>query len=326
MVTKLTTIDFIKKASLIHGNKYDYSKVDYINAYTKICIVCPEHGEFWQTPHNHLTNKSGCPQCSKFHKRYNTNSFIEIAKKVHENKYDYSEVKYERSNKKVCIICPEHGEFWQTPSKHMAGQGCPECSHIMRANKMRKTTAQFIDNANLVHNNKYDYSKVVYKNAHSKVTIICPKHGEFKQTPHHHLDFHGCPHCNNSILENEIQNLLILNNIEFIPQYRDKWLGKQSLDFYLPDYNVAIEVQGEQHFQKVYYRSKKWTEEKAHNNFQQIQKRDKNKKDKCLKQNIQLLYYATKYYDCEYDVITDKQKLLEKIKEAKKNKNDQENS
>jgi hypothetical protein len=311
---KLTTTDFIKNAIEIHGNKYDYSKADYINAYTKVCIICPEHGEFWQIPHNHITNKAGCPQCSKYHKRYNTNSFIEIVKTVHGNKYDYSKVIYEHCNKKVCIICPEHGEFWQTPSKHMAGQGCPECSYIITANKTRKTTEQFINEAKLIHNNKYDYSKAEYKNAYKKVIIICPKHGEFKQTPHHHLNYHGCPNCNNSILENEIQNLLVLNNIEFIPQYRAKWLGRQSLDFYLPMHKIAIECQGEQHFQKVYYRSKKWSEEKAQTNFQQIQKRDKMKRDKCSKQHIQLLYYTNKNYDDADNVITDKQELLEIIK------------
>ena len=311
---KLTTTDFIKNAIEIHKNKYDYSKVDYINAYTKVCIICPEHGEFWQTPHNHTANKAGCPQCSKYHKRYNINSFIEIAKTVHGNKYDYSKVLYKDSKTKVNIICPKHGEFWQTPSKHMAGQGCPECSYITTANKTRKNTEQFINEAKLIHNNKYDYSKVEYKNVYNKVIIICPKHGEFKQTPHHHLNYHGCPSCNNSILENEIQNLLVLNNIEFIPQYRAKWLGRQSLDFYLPMHKIAIECQGEQHFQKVYYRSKKWSEEKAQTNFQQIQKRDKIKRDKCSKQQIQLLYYTNKNYDYVHDVITDKQELLEIIK------------
>lgn len=314
MATKLTTNDFIEKARNVHGNRYLYSKVNYVDAKTKVCIICPEHGEFWQNPHNHITNKAGCPHCSKFHKRYNTDSFIELSKEKHGDKYDYSKIEYINTRTKVCIICPKHGEFWQTPVKHMNGQGCPKCGDISTSNKNRKTTEEFVIEANLIHNNKYDYSKVNYINAHKKITIICPKHGEFKQTPHHHLNYHGCPMCNNSILEIEIRNLLTEHNIEFVYQYRDKWLGKQSLDFYLPEYRIAIECQGEQHFQKVYYRSKNWTEEKAKSNYSQIKKRDENKRDKCIKQNIQLIYYANKHYEYEYDIIVDKQKLLNLIK------------
>lgn len=310
----MTTNDFIEKACKVHGKRYDYSKVNYVNSKTKICIICSEHGEFWQNPHNHISNKAGCPKCSKYHNRYDITSFIETAKEKHGDKYDYSKVEYKDTLIKVCIICLEHGEFWQTPAKHMMGQGCPQCSHVIAGNKNKKTTEQFIKEANLIHNNKYDYSKVEYIKANQKVTIICPNHGEFKQTPHHHLNYHGCPMCNNSIMEIEIQKLLIENNIKFIPQYRDKWLGKQSLDFYLPEHKIAIECQGEQHFQKVYYRSQKWTEKKAKLNYFQVKKRDKSKRDKCIKQNIQLIYYANKHYDCEYDIITDKQKLINLIK------------
>lgn len=124
-------------------------------------------------------------------KRICTDDFIRMAKEVHGDKYDYSKTVYSKMRDKVCIICPEHGEFWQKAQHHINGVGCPECSgrHIM-------TTEEFIKKAKEVHGDKYDYSKVVYKGTDTLVTIICPEHGEFTQTPYHHLRRrHGCPNC-----------------------------------------------------------------------------------------------------------------------------------
>ena len=123
---------FIEKAYTVHGNKYDYSKVEYYNCKEKVCIICPEHGEFWQTPDNHLQGR-GCPICryisSSKKNTKNINDFIKKAEEVHNKKYDYSKVEYKNNSTKVCIICPEHGEFWQTPTVHIdKKQGCPKCS------------------------------------------------------------------------------------------------------------------------------------------------------------------------------------------------------
>lgn len=122
---------FIKKAKSVHGNKYDYSKVCYVNSQTKVCIVCPEHGEFWQTPANHIRGNK-CPICSNKGrgriKRSSTEEFIEKAKSVHGDKYDYSKVEYVNSNTNVEIICNTHGSFYQKPLNHLNGQGCPKCS------------------------------------------------------------------------------------------------------------------------------------------------------------------------------------------------------
>lgn len=130
-----TTSEFIEKARAVHGNKYDYSKVEYANNRTKVCIICPEHGEFWQSPDSHCNQGQGCPVCRRIKAKESirkvqgiTNEeFIERAKKIHGGKYDYSNVKYENTDTKVCIICPEHGEFWQSPHHHLNGSGCPEC-------------------------------------------------------------------------------------------------------------------------------------------------------------------------------------------------------
>ena len=106
---KYTTEKFIEAARNIHGDKYDYSKVDYVDCFTDVTIICPVHGEFQQTPHIHLQG-AGCSECSG-HKRYTTETFIAAARKVHGDKYDYSKVEYINSYTEVTIICPNHGEF-----------------------------------------------------------------------------------------------------------------------------------------------------------------------------------------------------------------------
>ena len=215
MNKKLTTEQFIEKARKIHGDKYDYSQVEYIDAKTKVKIICPEHGEFYISPNKHLIGQR-CKMCSRkeFSKAQTltTEQFIEKAKQIHGDKYDYSKVNYINSQIKICIICPEHGEFWQIPNSHLQGNGCPICATNNRSMKQTLTTEQFIEKAKQIHGNKYDYSKVVYVNNHTKVCIICPEHGEFWQTPHKHtISKHGCPACGGSI---------ILNNKTFIEKAR----------------------------------------------------------------------------------------------------------
>ena len=183
-------LNFIKKCKNIHGDRYDYSKVIYKNCDTKVCIICPEHGEFWQTPYHHVNRHQGCPKCNP-KKKIITIDFINKSKKIHGDKYDYSKVNNEYKNitTKVCIICPEHGEFWQQPNVHLLGCGCPKC-----VNK-NITTVDFINKSKQIHGDKYDYSKVEYIDSITKVCIICPEHGEFWQTPNTHLNGSGCPKC-----------------------------------------------------------------------------------------------------------------------------------
>ena len=187
-ITKSNTEEFIEKANEVHGGKYGYSKVVYRNSYTKVIIICPIHGEFEQTPSSHLSGQ-GCSKCAG-NASCNTEEFIEKANEVHGGKYDYSKVVYRNSYTKVIIICPIHGEFEQLPSSHLSSRGCPKCAGITKSN-----TEEFIKKANEVHGGKYGYSKVNYVNNRTKVTIICPIHGEFEQVPSSHLNGHGCPKC-----------------------------------------------------------------------------------------------------------------------------------
>ena len=140
---------FIREAQSIHHNKYDYSKVEYANNKTKVCIVCPEHGEFWQTPSDHLNGK-GCPQCAG-NVRCDKDTFIEKAKHIRNDRYDYSKVEYVNAHTKVCIICPEHGEFWQTPNNHLNGNGCPLCKNRKIGGVLRDTIEDFTKKSNEIH-------------------------------------------------------------------------------------------------------------------------------------------------------------------------------
>lgn len=139
---KLTTDDFIERAKKIHGSQYDYSEVNYKNNHSKVKIICPEHGEFFQAPVNHVNLKQGCKQCglkkNSDRQRSNSDEFKKRAQNVHGKKYDYSKVDYVGGHQKVIITCPEHGDFEQTPQAHLSGRRCPDCARISGAEKHTK--------------------------------------------------------------------------------------------------------------------------------------------------------------------------------------------
>lgn len=194
-LNRLTKNDFIKKASKIHKNKYNYDKVVYKNNQTKVKIICPEHGVFEMTPgnHTHKTKPQGCKKCSG-KTEWNCQRFLKVAQEIHGGKYNYSKVVWKGLKSKVKIICPIHGEFTQTPLHHVVRkQGCPDCSGTKKS-----TTQIFIEKAKRIHGAKYSYEKVVYIGNHKKVIITCPKHGDFNMTPANHTHKNnpqGCFEC-----------------------------------------------------------------------------------------------------------------------------------
>lgn len=128
---RLNTETFIEKIKEIHGDRYDYSLVNYVDNKTKIKIICKEHGEFEQSPDKHSAGqgciKCGKDNCKKLLQKSN-DSFIDSAISIHGNKYDYSLVNYINARNRVTIICPEHGEFEQLPNDHLSNHGCIKCS------------------------------------------------------------------------------------------------------------------------------------------------------------------------------------------------------
>lgn len=286
------TQNFIEKAKELFP-EYDYSKSIYTKAREKLIVICPEHGEFLVSPDNHINKKSGCPLCKgkKIRKTVTkkaANTFIEKARHIHGNKYDYSKVNYIDSHTKVCIICLEHGEFWQSPNNHLNGNNCPLCANKTISENQTKTTQQFILEATAKHRGKYSYNKTNYTRARNKVIITCPIHGNFEQIAEHHLKGHGCPYCNKSHGEKEVENYLIDNEFKYIPQYKINTSIRQFIiDFYLPDYNTFIEYNGEQH-----YVSKKYFGGELA--FQKQVNRDNLLRKYCKENNIKLIEISYK--------------------------------
>lgn len=314
---KSNTEEFIEKAKKIHGDKYDYSKVEYIGTDIKVCIICQVHGEFWMTPSNHLKG-SGCPKCVG--KNKTTEDFIKECNNKHKNKYDYSKTVYNGAFNKVCVICPEHGEFNITPHDHLQGRGCPICGTQKQSEKQRKCIEQFKEDVENIYGEGYlDLSKVVYVNARTPVTIISPDLGEKTITPNKLLSKTGCKLFAESVYEHEVKLSLLRNGIKFIKEKTFNWLKDKSflrLDFYLPDYNIAIECQGRQHFTRL----KHYFNQKS---FEEQLKRDKIKNKLCEENGIKIIYYTHKenmcfneYYDfynnCLYNNIDE---LIKNIKQ-----------
>jgi predicted nucleic acid-binding Zn-ribbon protein len=193
--------NFLEKANEIHNNKYTYFGEDYINNKSKIKITCPFHGDFKQRPDNHLNRKSGCPKCVSKKLKYTKKDIIEKFNKKHKHKYNYNYFNvYKGVTSYIKIICPEHGLFEQKIDVHFRS-GCPKCDK-----SYKKNISQFIKKAKIVHNNKYDYSISEYKNSYTKIKIMCPEHGIFKQLPNDHLSGSGCSKCspNSKLSINEL--------------------------------------------------------------------------------------------------------------------------
>ena len=368
MSKKLTTEEWVAKARAVHGDRYDYSKVEYINGKTKVCIICPEHGEFWQIPRIHA-NGSKCPRCVK--PVYDKESFIQQSKKIHGDKYDYSKVDYIKSLQPVTIVCPEHGEFTQRPSEHLQGSGCPECARLLlrrpkltqdeALNNLKKVRGESYDYSKMVYNGnnkpitlicrehgefsiiysnavdcrtrelcpyccnhshfvdenhfiaksikthgeKYDYSNVSFKNMKDgKVCIVCPIHGEFWQTPSSHVRGYGCRACgqftkSGSIGEMEVSELL--KRWGFMYETQKAYPSKTNpsgflyVDFYIPSLNTVIEYNGEQHYRKVGI----WEER-----FEKQQARDEELRQYCKDNGIKLI--EIRYDEDVWEVLNEK--------------------
>jgi len=273
---------FISDAKKVHGDVYDYSIVNYINSKTKIKIICREHGIFEQIPSNHL-NGRGCLYCGGTSKM-DTNMFILKAKEIHDNKYDYSLVKYDTSHDKIKIICPEHGVFEQTPNNHISKQqGCFKCLEKIYDTKTFNTFCSF------VHNNKYDYSFVDYNKITDKVKIICPIHGEFEQRCDSHRNGNGCAKCSNNGVSNnekEVTNFIKSLNIDMIENNKSILNGKE-LDIYIPSKKIAVEFNG------LYWHSEEYLNNDYH----------LNKTNECEQLGIQLVHIFEDEWVHKQDIV-----------------------
>lgn len=249
--------EFIEKSKETHSDKYDYSKVIMNGVDRNVIIICKIHGEFEQTPYNHYGCGNGCTLCGFIKradsKRYTQEEFINKSNEIHNNKYDYSKVKYIDSQTKIIIVCKLHGEFNQEASSHLGGCGCKKCGEISAHDKQRLTTEEFIIRAIDTHGNIYDYSKTNYHTGHSEITITCKIHGDFLQDPFNHLKGAGCPICKNKT-EQKLYIYLKSKYPLIKTQFKlenCKFKRYLPFDFCIPNKKIIIELDGRQHFKQV---------------------------------------------------------------------------
>ena len=281
---------YIIDVKKVHGDKYDYSKVEYKNQQSFITIICPCHGEFVQKASCHLGG-SNCLKCSGYFVS-DTNSFIEKSKEIHGNKYDYTSTIYIDTRTKVEIICKIHGKFDVIANHHLHGRGgCKQCGFINLLKSTTKSQDNYIKECIEVHGNQYDYSRVNYVNAKTNVEIICKKHGPFLKNPQSHLNGSGCLKCKASKGERKIVNFLNKNNINYTIQKtydgcrNPKTNYKLRYDFYIPFINTLIEYDGIQHFERSSVYKHIITEEE----FEDTKFRDLVKTNYALNNNIKLI-------------------------------------
>ena len=283
------TKEFIHKSIEVHGNKFDYNLVEYVNNQTKVIILCNIcNNIFKQKPSNHLRG-DGCLICANkklsFNRRKNILDFVNKSKELNGEKYDYSLVEYINSHTAVKILCNTcNNIFQQTPSSHLRGSGCNICAGNQKSNK-----EEFVIKAQKIHIDKYNYDLVEYVNNNTKVKIKCNTCDTiFEQRPNNHLHGDGCPKCNESKGENRVAKYLSEKNIKYTRNKIFKTLKYKSYlkpDFYLDDLNLLIEYDGEYHYKAI----RGSTPEEKQKNLEDCQRRDKIKNEWALRNNIPLI-------------------------------------
>lgn len=283
--------NFLKEAEKLFPN-YDYSKVKYVNCDTKVEIICPVHGSFFATPYEHLKSK-GCPKC--LGRNLTTEEFVDKIKALFGNKYDYSKVVYKGAKEPVILVCQTCGkEFNTIPNNLLNNQGCPFCGmakfqkagNIAYAQKCNKI---YLEKIKAKYGDKYDYNLIKETSVNSFIKIKCNSCNKiFSVRAKYFLKGCECP-CqrkNGSVGEREIAEFLKSHNISFVREktfsdLRDK--RNLRFDFYLPDKNICIEFNGEQHYRWI---------KKFHHTYKDflIQKHhDWLKRKYCLKNGIKLI-------------------------------------
>ena len=241
-MSKLSSEIFIERSKIVHRDKYNYSKVIYINNRTNVIINCPIHGDFLQNPANHMLGK-GCKKCANDNLFLSNDSVIKNIIEKYGDKYDYSRIKYIDSKSMIEVGCPKHGFFKKNYWGHIRSMGCPKCVQDIKSDKFNLNFNNTITKKQAI----YDYSNVIYRGSKQKIEIICPTHGSFWQTPNSHLSQNqNCPKCTNygpSYREVELFKFITkyINNLQ--QSYRGfKQIGE--IDVYIPELKIGIEYNG----------------------------------------------------------------------------------
>lgn len=310
-VTKTPTKnEFLKKASKKHNlDDYDWSEFDILNRDKKgrVEFCCKKHGKYWDWPSNFIKGY-GCHICHG--KEKDDEEVKEELSKIHPE-LDFSQTKYsERDHlRRLKVICPKHGEQLISYNNLINGQGCYWCGRENTAIKNTLSNEEIIRRGKEIFGDEYTYKHLdtYSRTKDGKITITCKKHGDFTILPPNFFKGVGCPICAESNLEGEMRRFLEENNVKFETYKKFDWLGKQHIDFYLPEYNVGIECQGGQHFKPVDI----FGGEKI---FAKTVLLDAKKRKLCEENGIALFYYANAKYDFPYKVFIKKENLLKEIK------------
>ena len=281
----MTRDSYVKRAVSIHGDNYGYDRVPIeFKATDKIDIFCNDCKEYFTcTARNHTNSKSGCPRCGRKKANSKISStffhFIELASKTHGDKFEYFESDFKNMSTKTIIRCKKCCNiFYQKPSMHVIGNGCPICNQF--PNKMKND--EFIIRLSNEHPNLECLSEYIGDKEY--ITVRCKIHNHtFRTKPNWLHQGHGCPICKSSLLETFVRNKLTDLGISFTEQKRFKWLGLKSLDFFIPSLMVGIECQGVQHFKPIELFGGKTA-------FKRCVSRDIDKKMKCEENGISILY------------------------------------
>lgn len=239
----------------VHGDRYGYDNVEYKTMKTKVNITCRTHGDFLQVPYSHKRG-AGCPICSP--QTPTTEDAIIKFEKIHGDKYDYSKVIYEHCQKKICVICKEHGEFYITPQSHMRGNGgCRQCANSIISNHMIAPNGKSIKDLrpDLIRylTDESDGDKyTVYSNRY--IDLTCPDCGHRKLIQTHLFSRYkfSCDICSDNKSTPEKFGIALFNQlgIKYETQKRFDWSGRRRYDFFLND-SIIVEVNGMQHYKET---------------------------------------------------------------------------
>jgi len=280
-----TREDFIRKAIEKHGDKYDYSLVEYVSSREKVKIRCKKCGSiFEQAPAMHLTG-NGCSVCNPPHQKLTHEEFVERLAQTHPNLEVLSE--YQGKDRKITVRCKIHDYTYQTtPHRLVQGANCKYCYYEREKKNKTNKLDKVLSEIKRIHGDKYEYPNIEseYVTSKSKLTIICPIHGEFHQSYNKHVSHHhGCPLCDESYYEKQTAQTLDDLNIKYEREKQFNWLGLQTLDFYLPEHKMALEIQGEFHFQSFTIKNT------VVNHMNQV-RRDERKHKLCEENGVKLIY------------------------------------
>jgi len=288
--SRINTETFIERAIEVHGDKYDYSEVNFVSSKVKVIIKCKKCQNKWKLlPHNHLGG-NGCKPCQykklPQNQKITHEEFVDLAIKKHGDKFEYIG-EYKGNKKKIKIKCKKcNKSFLQRASSHLEGCGCKYCVYKKLPQNLPKSVLCFENECKKIHDNKYDYCGD-YKGGRHKIKIFCKKHQKyFYQNACAHLNKkQGCPICNQSRGEFAIEDFLIKNKIKYTPQKKFKkckCFYELPFDFYLSDYNVCVEYDGQHHFYSIDYFG-------GDERLKVVKKHDEIKTNFCIENNIDIL-------------------------------------